>query len=241
MPVLLTDNIACELGLSNGTQGIFRELVYDDQENPSSFKINNAVFPSNAIYIRKPLYALVEISTSQLDTRLEGLRPKLIPIPLIRKQFTVSLKQLFGSLLERNLNNKKVTEVIQVTRTQLPIVPAYAITTYKAQGLTMSRIVVDLQVPLGALQVASVYVPLSRVKRADDLAILRPFNMKVLQVRPSSAQDAELKRLDELNQRTQRECAHLVFWNCTSIKCVKWSGNLSTRKCFASTQTSVTL
>ena len=38
MPVLLTDNIACELGLSNGTQGIFRELIYDDQEDPGWFQ-----------------------------------------------------------------------------------------------------------------------------------------------------------------------------------------------------------
>ena len=29
MPVLLQENIACELGLSNGTQGIFRKSVYD--------------------------------------------------------------------------------------------------------------------------------------------------------------------------------------------------------------------
>jgi hypothetical protein len=36
--------------------------------------------------------------------------------------------------------------VIQVTRTQLPIAPAFAITTYKAQGLTMNKIVVDLLV-----------------------------------------------------------------------------------------------
>jgi hypothetical protein len=45
MPVLLTDNIACELGLSNGTQGIFRELIYDDQEEPGSFKVKSEVFP----------------------------------------------------------------------------------------------------------------------------------------------------------------------------------------------------
>jgi len=30
IPAFLTDNIACELGLSNGIQGIFRELVYDN-------------------------------------------------------------------------------------------------------------------------------------------------------------------------------------------------------------------
>jgi ATP-dependent exoDNAse (exonuclease V) alpha subunit len=101
--------------------------------------------------------------------------------------------------------------VIQVTRTQLPIVLAFAITTYKAQGITMNKIVVDLQVPLGTLQVASIYVPLSRVKRAEDVAILRPFDMKVLQIRPSLAQDAELKRLDELNRKIQRECAFFAF------------------------------
>jgi ATP-dependent exoDNAse (exonuclease V) alpha subunit len=57
---------------------------------------------------------------------------------------------------------EKVSETIQVTRTQLPIVPAFAITTYKAQGLTMNKINVDLQVPLGTKQVASIYVPLTR-------------------------------------------------------------------------------
>ncbi|CAF2013596.1 unnamed protein product [Rotaria magnacalcarata] len=30
MPVLLQENIACELGLSNGTPGIFHELIYDE-------------------------------------------------------------------------------------------------------------------------------------------------------------------------------------------------------------------
>jgi hypothetical protein len=211
MPVLLTDNIACELGLSNGTQGIFRELIYDDQEDPDGLNVRSEVFPSNTIYIRKPLYALVEINTSQVETNLDGLRPKLIPIPLIKKRFTVPIKQLFGRQFERMQRGKKVPQGIQVTRTQLPIVPAFAITTYKAQGLTMNKIIVDLQVPLGALQVASIYVPLSRVKRAEDIAILRPFDMKVLQVRPSPAQEAELKRLDELDRKTRRECASCTF------------------------------
>jgi hypothetical protein len=211
MPVLLTDNIACELGLSNGTQGIFRELVYDDQEDSGTLNVKNEVFPSNTIYIRKPLYALVEINTSQVETNLDGLRPKLIPIPLIKKRFTVPIKQLFGHLFERVQCGRKIPQAIQVTRTQLPIVPAFAITTYKAQGLTMNKIVVDLQVPLGTLQVASIYVPLSRVKRAEDIVILRPFDMKVLQVRPSLAQNAELKRLDELDRKTKQECASFTF------------------------------
>ena len=173
MPVLLTDNIACELGLSNGTQGIFRELVYDDQEDSVTDNMKNTIFPTTTTYIRKPLYALVEINSSQIETNLDGLQSKLIPISLVRKEFTV--------------------------------------TTYKSQGLTMGKIVVDLQLPPTASQVASIYVPLSRVKRAEDVAILRPFDMKVLQIRPSAAQSAELSRLDELNKKTQKECAHFAF------------------------------
>ena len=68
----------------------------------------------------------------------------------------------------------------------------------------MGKIVVDLQLPATASQVASTYVPLSRVKRAEDLAILRPFDMKVLQICPLPAQHAELARLDELDRKMQR-------------------------------------
>ena len=68
----------------------------------------------------------------------------------------------------------------------------------------MGKIVVDLQLPPTASQVASTYVPLSRVKRTEDLAILRPFDMKVLQIRPSPAQNAELARVDELDRKTQK-------------------------------------
>ena len=104
---LLPDNIACELGLSNGTQGIFRELVYDDQADSVTDNMKNTIFPTTTTYIRKPLYALVEINSSQIETNPDGLQSKLIPISLVRKEFTV--------------------------------------TTYKSQGLTMGKIVVDLQ------------------------------------------------------------------------------------------------
>ena len=86
MPVLLTDNIACELGLSNGTQGIFRELVYDDKEDSVNFNMNNAIFLANSIYVRKPLYALVEMNFSQVETNLDDLQSKLIPISLLKKE-----------------------------------------------------------------------------------------------------------------------------------------------------------
>ncbi len=116
-----------------------------------------------------------------------------------------TLRHSFSRTHPHPKGGRKVPKVIQVTRTQLPIVPAFAITTYKVQRLTMSKIVVDLQVTRGKLQVALIYVPLSRVKRSEDGAIPRSFDIKVLQIQPSHVQDAELKCLDELDRKTQRE------------------------------------
>ena len=58
---------------------------------------------------------------------------------------------------------------------------------------------------------SSLYIPFRRVKRAEGVAILRPFEMKVVPVRPSPAQDAELKRLDQLNRTAQLESACFAF------------------------------
>ena len=104
----------------------------------------------------------------------------------------------------------------------------------------MNRIVVDFQLPPGTLQVAVIDVPLSRVKKAEDLAILRPFDMRVLQVRPSPAQNAELKRLDELDRKTQSECAHLTCLSFENTFLKDLMRTVSTRKSQASPQTSVT-
>ena len=95
MPVLLTDSIACELGLSNGTQGIFRQLVYDDKEDPVTFNMNNAIFPSNSIYVRKALYALMEMNSSQVETNLDGLQSKLIPMTLVKQENIVVLSSSY--------------------------------------------------------------------------------------------------------------------------------------------------
>ena len=83
----LVPNITCELGLSNGTQGIVRELAYDDKDNSVTFNMNNAIFSSNSIYVCKALYTLVKMNSSKVETNLDGLQPKQIPISLIKKEF----------------------------------------------------------------------------------------------------------------------------------------------------------
>jgi len=199
MPVILTQNIAIELGLINGMNGIFRQLVYE--ETSVSTNVLSKIFPSNTQYIHQPLYALIEIDRSAIECTLEQLQPKLIPIPLMEQTFRTDVVDMLPK-------NKKPTSnqntILSIKRRALPLIPAYSITTHKSQGQTLSNVVIDLKLPNDTDDIAAVYVPLSRVKRLADLTILRHFDYKVLLIKPSKSQLAEIERLDKLYSETQK-------------------------------------
>ena len=203
MPVLLRENIACELGLSNGTQGIFRELVYD----PTSELTNGSdegVFTKDTVFVRNAKYVLVEIAKSKIK-KLDSLDPLIIPIPVVEKTFDVNLEKLYsdkGSIM-KIFKDKKLKTTISVKRKTLPLIPAYSITTHKSQGQTLPKIVIDLNMPSGMVEVTSAYVPLSRVQQLTDLIILQDFSISALQVKPSKGQIAELNRLAIIFEQTK--------------------------------------
>jgi hypothetical protein len=53
MPVILTQNIAIELGLINEMNGIFRQLVYEEDSVLTNGL--SETFPKNTRYVHKPL------------------------------------------------------------------------------------------------------------------------------------------------------------------------------------------
>mgnify|MGYP001214493691 FL=1 len=65
--------------------------------------------------------------------------------------------------------------VLRISRKQLPLAPAFAITAHAAQGQTLDAAIVDLQIGRGTSPIAS-YVALTRVKRREDILIYRPFD-----------------------------------------------------------------
>jgi hypothetical protein len=71
----------------------------------------------------------------------------------------------------------------------------------------LSKVVIDLKLPNETDDIAAVYVPLSRVKRLSDLVILRHFDYKILLIKPSKSQVAEMDRLDKLYLDTQTRFA----------------------------------
>ncbi len=208
MPVLLQENIACELGLSNGTPGIFRELVYDQTAGYTTGS-DEGIFTSDTVFVRNAQYALIEMPKSKMS-KLDSLDPLIIPIPVIEKRFEINLEKLYADKgpMMKMLNSKKLNTTISVKRKALPLVPAYSITTYKSQGQTLPKIVIDLNMPPGMVEVASAYVPLSRVQRLTDLVIVQDFSINALRVKPSKGQIAELNRLAAIFEKTKQRYAH---------------------------------
>jgi hypothetical protein len=148
------------------------------------------------------LYALVELPDCKLGSTLLNLEPTIIPIAPEQKTIKVDLKSFISPAQKKLLNNRTS---ITITRTQLPIVPAYAITTYKCQGKTLSHGVIDLlPPPYSKSDLANVYVPISRFTCRDKMAILRPFPRSILNQKPHPDMVSELKRMQNLYQISQK-------------------------------------
>ncbi|CAF4739951.1 unnamed protein product, partial [Rotaria sp. Silwood2] len=199
MPVILTQNIAIELGLINGMNGIFRQLVYE--EDPVSTDALSETFPNNTRYIRRPLYALIEIVRSKIECNFEYLQSNLVPIPLMEQIFRINIADVLLKDKKLKSNHKAI---LSIKRRALPLVPAYCITTHKSQGQTLCNVVIDLQLPNETDDITAIYVPLSRVKRLADLIILRYFDYTILTMKPSKSQLAEIERLDKPYLGTQK-------------------------------------
>ena len=210
MPVLLQENTACELGLSNGTPGIFRQLVYSETSEQTSGS-DQGVFTVDTVFVRNAQYALIEILKLKMK-KFESLGALTIPIPAIEKTFEVNLEKLYANKgpIMKIFSTKKLKTTINVKRKGLPLVPAYSITTHKSQGQTLPKIIIDLNMPPGMVEVASAYIPLSQVQQLKDLFILQDFSISALQVKPSKGQIAELKRLAIILFDLKLLCSHNI-------------------------------
>ncbi|CAF5226076.1 unnamed protein product, partial [Rotaria magnacalcarata] len=161
--------------------------------NSNNNNIRDAKFPINTKYIQKPLYALVELPQCKLTSLLVDQQPTMIPILPEQKTIKIDPKSFVTPTQKRLLNNKTS---ITICRTQLPIVPAYAMTIHKCQGKTLPCGVIDLvPPPYAKFDLANVYVPISRFTSANTMVILRHFPRSILNQKPHPDLVIELERL----------------------------------------------
>ena len=182
MPVMLTTNIATELGLTNGSCGTLEHIVCDARERQK---------PTNTVQVVLEYqihHAIVSFPGTKCP-KLDGLPDKHIPVFPVKGTFCYKFP---GS-----------KRSITITRTQIPLNPAYAITSYKSQGKTLPSAIVDLLPPkYHRIDTSFAYVPLSRVRRLEDLVILRPFPVTVLHTKKSQDHKAQDERFSKLESKS---------------------------------------
>ena len=129
---------------------------------------------------------VVKIENST-DSAMPHLEPHLLPI--------------LEDVVEVRLKNRYTNKASVFKRTQVPIVPAFAMTAHKAQGQTMERVVIDLASCKGT---EAPYVMLSRTVSLEGLVILRDFPFTKISCRLSQECREDTRRLKIVSLRTKQ-------------------------------------
>lgn len=132
------------------------------------------------------VYVNVKIPGSAVN--FTGPNDDVVPIPTMDSREKIHL--FIGA----------ATKPILVARTQLPMLPSFAMTSYRSQGATMKEVKVDLQ---SCANIQDAYVMLSRVKTLAGLVILRVFDARKLKNHINEKLRKELLRITALAERTQ--------------------------------------
>ena len=134
-------------------------------------------------------YCIVEVSDVTADA-LPHLPPKHVAV-------------LPGEVEMKAFRHPNSGRSVTLRRHQVPLDAAFAITAHKAQGRTMTQVVVDLNSCIGT---EAAYVMISRCTSLKGLMILRPFPITKITVHRSQEARNEFQCLDRLNTQTIAEC-----------------------------------
>ena len=138
-PVILTHNLWVSAGLINGTRGTVRAIVYRDGRRPDH--PNPACRLPDAVLVERPSYAGVPFFSEP---------PRSKWVPFFPRQ--------------AHLEDDR-----RVTRSQYPFVLAWALTIWKAQGMSLEKVVVHLG--KAAMRPGVAFVALTRARHPDGLAL----------------------------------------------------------------------
>ncbi|KAF4860978.1 ATP-dependent DNA helicase pfh1 [Colletotrichum siamense] len=197
MPVILLSNIDVEKGLCNGSQGTvigFVPRLEDDLKdpNPKHYKGDQVGYD-----IAKARCEQIGVFKANLDTKLypevrfsNGERRVIGPDCSFHNVVTC-WKEIDGEV-------RLALESFSV-RTQIPLVPGWAMTIHKSQSLSLDRVTVDLE---SAWDGRLIYVALSRARSLQGLCVKGSRN----KFRENLSLDPEVERfVRDIEERKQDE------------------------------------
>jgi hypothetical protein len=180
MPVVATCNISVALGITNGSPGIIREIIFDPSE-PHTMSNSFNIFKPTVL----PLAIIVEFPNCKFklpDQISENCYPVIIK--------NLSFKYYF--VKPTKTNKGKFTTI---GRKAFPLTSNFASTNHKCQGDTYTSAIIDLEAGPPTKTSAGAYVAVSRLTKSDNLYILRPFDKKIIQRGVNIGMSYGLKRL----------------------------------------------
>ena len=166
MPVAMTDHIdrSNDKRILRGRVGHVHSWVLDKEET-SCFENGKRILQTlpRVIFVK-----FTDKDGNDVDWTLEGMtEPGLYPIVPVKRDWY--------------LDKGRLHPMLRLTRNQLPLMPAFAMTAHAAQGQTFSNgAIVDLRLGGSSSAMAS-YVAITRVTKRKDLLIYRPFPRKLFE------------------------------------------------------------
>ena len=145
--VLLTQNLWVEAGLMNGALGVVRGYMWPEGADPHHKKVEK----------RNPLCVFVEFDSVNLGEDEQGRPRSFFPDDPERRNWIPIYRQKVTSTAEDN-----------VTRQNFPLCLAWALTHWKAQGMTLDRVRVHLSAKTAAVPGIG-FVACTRVRHPWDL------------------------------------------------------------------------
>ena len=207
MPTAVLSNISTPLGIVNGSQGravgvvpdadgIFLTLLLRSHTNNSYLAKFYPIDRSHILCTLPPKCILFQQQDSTTNAIFPDMGSTAVPI--------------FCSSGSVKIGN------ISVTRHQVPMTPAWAVTDYKVQGGTYDAITLDLHRQnvnskdgSSHKRYCSVYVQLTRVRSLQDLSLLQRVTLADLNAKPDKLLVLEDQRLGELAKSTEIKWDHI--------------------------------
>jgi hypothetical protein len=194
MPVMVTHNLAVELGVANGTTGSLAHWQFpaDCALTPV---LDDALGGARVLLASTlPEFALIRIDAPRFDRfqSLGATADGLFPIFPLKGAARVPT------------GPGKLAPTVSITLTSLPLVPANAITIHKAQGISLNTLIIGSwrTADRHSATLQQVYVALSRVRSSQGLLLLQELPLSFLGAKPPAALDTEMARLKQLNDLT---------------------------------------